>query len=215
MANRRMFTLEFDPKSLSGMYRLADNVAKYPNRIQRAKTVAAEKTKSDFKNLIEKHYSKGRSRAYMYKDDKVLPVQVNHGRTKTTMTIKVLKADVGGNNTIDEKDRINKAKMDVNIRMYGRRRYSGARGPYSLVGNAHPAARKYPQLISTFSVPARSPDPAFRSFILDMPVKLLRKNLREQLQKEGFGSRGGVRGMGADIGSAGGAGAKFTVDARR
>lgn len=198
----RSFSIEFSERKVNDMYRLAENVAKYPNRIHRARAIAAEKTKADFKAKLIRNYSKGRPKAYMYADDRVIPVEVTHGRNRSTINIKILKAKVTSGNKIDEKDKVNKARMDVNIRMYGRKRYSAkARNGsvYDLSQNSHPSARNYPQLLRSFKVPAKSRDNTFYNFIKYEPMKLMRKNLREQLAKEGFGVRGGVSGIRGDI----------------
>lgn len=202
---KRLFTVEANTQSIDGMYRLAENVAKYPNRINRAKTIATELTKTQFKTQLTKNYGKSRKRSYMYADDRVLPVTVRHTRNRSVLEIRILKAVVQGNNTIDEKDLVNRARMDIQIKMYGRRSYTSKRRGqpgekwYKLRMNNPHAKYKIIDPIPFFKVSAQSRDENFYRFMREQPSKLMKKNLKEQLAIEGFGPRGGVSGITTDI----------------
>jgi len=86
----------------------------------------------------------------------------------------------------------------LNIKLNGRRAYRSKKkgtSPYVLREGSQ---GKYPKVLWSWRVPAKSYSYEFRRTIKTTPLAILNRMFVEELRKEGFGPRGGAPGIRQD-----------------
>lgn len=187
-----MMKIDVDPTSIQELYRLADTALQFPNRVQRARVDAAEKAVKEIKRgLGNRRIAKSSS----FGDSNVIPVEATHTGGRTYITIKILKADTSGG---EVKGRVNKARMSVNIAMYGRRGYTNKKQNHTYyLGGSRNAG--YPTFLQSWRVPPKPPNEAFRNYVKVKTKEIVRKHMLNEIRSVGFGPRGGATGLTTDF----------------
>jgi hypothetical protein len=184
--SRRHFQIEFDENSISRLNNLANAMALYPNRIDKAIHDAAKKTEKDTKDKLRTNYRNTK----LARED-VVPVKVYINGNNIKIKASVLWAEPNPN-AVTQND-TTRARFHANIMLRGRRRYTAKRSklddPYNLVKWSSGAI----EYAYGFTVPAKSPNYQFRKFITGgMISKMFKKNLTKALANQGIGGRGGT-----------------------
>jgi hypothetical protein len=181
------FTIELDPSSVKGLTALANNVAIYPNRINRARNRATNRAVKRIRRTLESNYG--------YSIVKYIDIISVNGSNKSTIKLKIPRAQ----STSGEKQSARNAALWVlNIKLNGRRAYRSKKkgtSPYVLREGSQ---GKYPKVLWSWRVPAKSYSYEFRRTIKTTPLAILNRMFVEELRKEGFGPRGGAPGIRQD-----------------
>lgn len=192
MAVRKHFDMSISEGTLKSLYNLEKAMDHYPNRVRHAIEVALEETEKEAHRKLGQNFNN-----HMLSKNEVIKIERRASVNKATLNIEVLRANPSTN--AKRQDGVTRARFDANIKLNGRRRYvarrSSAQDPYNLE-NWH----KGPDYAYGFTMPAKSPNPAFRRFIKTGIAAILRKNLKKSIAQQGIGSRGGIsRITGGDV----------------
>ena len=181
------FSVELDPKSVAGLTALANNIAVYPNRINRAKNRATNRAVKKIRRTLESNYG--------YKIVKYIDIISVNGANKSTVKVKIPRAEASSG---EKQSARNAALWVLNIKLNGRRAYRSKKkgtSPYVLREGSQ---GKYPKVLWSWRVPAKSYSYEFRRTIKTEPLAILNRMFKEELTKEGFGPRGGAVGVRGD-----------------
>jgi hypothetical protein len=182
------FTVELDPKSVVGLTALANQIAIYPNKIRRARVRATERAVKRIRRRWENSYE--------FATVKHIQITTTNGANRSTIRVQIPRAQASSGGKESAR---NKALWTLNIMLNGRRAYRSKQRDkvYKLRSGQN---GNYPKYLRSWRVPAKSYNQSFRRNIKTIPLKILNDMFKEELQKEGFGSRGGGSGLrGIDI----------------